>query len=74
MQGRVALTVDTSTSTANMELSSLRSEDTAMSYYANIQCDNLYPECFRNLRDRAAVLGLRKHRDDWVKAFQRKWG
>uniref|UniRef100_A0A8C9CYB9 Ig mu chain C region n=1 Tax=Phocoena sinus TaxID=42100 RepID=A0A8C9CYB9_PHOSS len=35
--GRVALTVDTSTSTANMELSSLRSEDTAISpcLYAN---------------------------------------
>lgn len=64
--------MDTSTSTADMELSSPRSEDTAMSYYANIQCDNLYPECFRSLRDRAAVLGLRKHRDDWIKAFQRK--
>uniref|UniRef100_A0A8C9E984 Immunoglobulin heavy constant mu n=1 Tax=Phocoena sinus TaxID=42100 RepID=A0A8C9E984_PHOSS len=63
--GRVALTVDTSTSTANMELSSLRSEDTAMSYYANIQCDNLYPECFRNLRDRAALSQC----DNWYDAW-----
>uniref|UniRef100_A0A1D5Q4P2 Immunoglobulin V-set domain-containing protein n=1 Tax=Macaca mulatta TaxID=9544 RepID=A0A1D5Q4P2_MACMU len=33
-QGRVTITVDTSTSTAYMELSSLRSEDTAVYYCA----------------------------------------
>ncbi|EPY72428.1 ig heavy chain V-I region HG3-like protein [Camelus ferus] len=33
-QGRVTLTADTSTSTAYMELSSLRSEDTAVCYCA----------------------------------------
>uniref|UniRef100_A0A2K6V911 Ig-like domain-containing protein n=1 Tax=Saimiri boliviensis boliviensis TaxID=39432 RepID=A0A2K6V911_SAIBB len=40
-QGRVTMTVDKSTSTAYMELSSLRSEDTAVYYCAkDTQCEN----------------------------------
>ena len=46
---------DTTTSTANMELTSLRAEDTAM-YYCVRQCENPHRGSVRNPGEMTAVL------------------
>uniref|UniRef100_A0A8C2M6R3 Ig-like domain-containing protein n=1 Tax=Cricetulus griseus TaxID=10029 RepID=A0A8C2M6R3_CRIGR len=47
-QGKATLTVDTSSSTAYMELSSLTSEDSAVYYCARDTVLQPHPECVRN--------------------------
>uniref|UniRef100_A0A671F4L7 Ig-like domain-containing protein n=1 Tax=Rhinolophus ferrumequinum TaxID=59479 RepID=A0A671F4L7_RHIFE len=56
-QGRVTITADKSTSTAYMELSSLRPEDTAVYYCARDTVRDPHPESVRNPEERAAVWG-----------------
>uniref|UniRef100_A0A7N9IB39 Immunoglobulin V-set domain-containing protein n=1 Tax=Macaca fascicularis TaxID=9541 RepID=A0A7N9IB39_MACFA len=59
-QGRVTMTRDTSTSTAYMELNSLRSEDTACITVRETQCENPHPESVRNPEGEGSCAGLRR--------------
>nr|7V3L_D Chain D, antibody H [Homo sapiens]7V3L_F Chain F, antibody H [Homo sapiens]7V3L_H Chain H, antibody H [Homo sapiens] len=54
-QGRVTITADESTSTVYMELSSLRSEDTAVYYCANSYCSST--NCYRYYQNGLDVWG-----------------
>uniref|UniRef100_A0A8I3WEJ9 Ig-like domain-containing protein n=1 Tax=Callithrix jacchus TaxID=9483 RepID=A0A8I3WEJ9_CALJA len=71
-QGRVTMTADKSTSTAYMELSSLRPEDTAVYYCSRDTVSKPHPESVKNTREEAAALNLRLQQLQSFKLF-RKW-
>ncbi|XP_059536696.1 uncharacterized protein LOC132225700 [Myotis daubentonii] len=76
-QGRVSITGDTSTSTAYMELSSLRAEDTAVYYCARdtlrgSHCEPRHKPPYRKVSDHQGARRVPEHKDQPSSSWQQQ--